>query len=88
MNYTKRVIAGMIIVLALASPAVYGEGDMGSGGKTCPQGQPTCFVGDAETTKTDVATTSLDGDMGSGGLNAVESYVDWLIGSIYARLAW
>lgn len=89
MNYVKKNVVKIMMVLAFACPAVYADGDMGSGGKTCPEGQ-TCLTIDTQTgtTKSEGSTSSLDGDMGSGGLSAGESYMDWLIRSIYERLGW
>ncbi len=35
----------IFLVIALFCSAAFAEGDMGAGGRTCPQGQ-TCLVGD------------------------------------------
>jgi hypothetical protein len=91
-NATKTVLK-MVVLAALLSPAVYADGDMGSGGKTCPEGQETCLTGDMGSgglTSYDVYTTqTLEGDMGSGGLAVnSESYLDTTLRSIYSLFGW
>ena len=38
----------IFLILTLFSSMAFAEGDIGTGGKTCPQGQ-TCFTGDIGT---------------------------------------
>ncbi len=47
-----RYFAPFLLTVVLFSSSAFADGDMGTGGRTCPPGQ-TCFVG--------------DGDMGTGG---------------------
>jgi len=75
MKNTKKNILKAVVLAVLCCPSVFAEGDMGSGGKTCPPGQPTC----------------LTGDMGSGGLtnrSETESYLDSVLESVYWYFEW
>lgn len=59
----------LFLVLSLFTATAFAEGDMGTGGKTCPQGQ-TCITGDMGTggkTCPPGQTCFTEGDMGTGG---------------------
>ena len=83
----KNILKAVVLAALLCSSVFAEEGDMGSGGKTCPQGQQTC----------------LTGDMGSGGLTSSkvethegdsnntsddEGYLDSVLGSVYLYFGW
>ena len=93
MTKTTKNILKAVMVVALLCPAVFAEGDMGSGGKTCPQGT-TCLTGDMGSgglTSYDTATKTSrtpEGDMGSGGLNGGTDYFDELVRSFYEYFDW
>ncbi len=84
MKNTKKNILKAMLLAAVLSTSVFAEGDMGSGGKTCPDGQQTC----------------LTGDMGSGGLTSykaetqesdtgnAENYLDSVLESVYWYFGW
>lgn len=76
MKKMKKTILKAVVVAALLCPSVYADGDMGSGGKTCQNGQPTCLT---------------NGDMGSGGLSSSSdetTYLDSVISTIYDYFDW
>lgn len=66
MKNTKSTILTAAIFVALLCPVAFADGDMGSGGKTCPEGQ-TCFAGD----------TGSAGDVKNP--EGVESFLDWVL---------
>ena len=77
MRSTRNTIITAALLTALFCTSAYADGDMGSGGKTCPEGQQTCLTGDMGSggltsydgpTKTS-QTTMDEGDMGSGGFS-------------------
>ena len=89
MKSKRNTIITAALMAALFCTSAYADGDMGSGGKTCPEGQQTCLTGDMGSggltsydgpTKTE-RTTMDEGDMGSGGFSAgiawFLSYFDW-----------
>ena len=87
MKNTKKNILMAAVLSALLFTSAYADGDMGSGGKTCPQGQ-TCLTSYDVPTK---ATRTPEGDMGSGGLYdgiETETYLDSVLRSIYAYFDW
>lgn len=93
MKSIRKSVLKAIILAALVCPAVY-AGDMGSGGKTCPEGQ-TCLTGDMGsggfTSYDSVTKRGGEGDMGSGGRtanNQGESYLESLLSSIYEYFDW
>lgn len=57
----------LLLVVILFSSAAFAEGEMGTGGRSCPNGQTTCFAGNDEptgdietkTTETDASTDSI-----------------------------
>lgn len=89
MRSKKNTIITAALFTALFCTSAFADGDMGSGGKTCPEGQQTCLTGDMGSggvtsydgpTKTE-RTTIGEGDMGSGGLaDGIAwflTYFDW-----------
>jgi hypothetical protein len=51
----------LVLAVILFSSVAFAEGDMGSGGRTCPNGQTTCLVASEPTQKNeDTSTKSED----------------------------
>lgn len=92
MTKGKKTVLKLMLVVALLCPTAYAEGDMGSGGKTCPEGQQTCLTGDMGSgglTSYDgptKQTRTTEGDMGSGGRS--ESYLEMVFKSIVSYIDW
>lgn len=63
----------LFLVVFLFSSTVFAEGDMGNGGRTCPNGAPTCLVS-AEPSETKETTTDPEDSI----LTSVHEYLDWV----------
>jgi len=62
----------LLLVVILFSSAAFAEGDMGSGGSNCPQGQTTCLVTEEPEETRETTTETKD-----SGLDSVREYLDW-----------
>ena len=82
MKNTKKNILKAVVLTALLCSSVFAEGDMGSGGKTCPQGQQ-CLTGDMGSGG---LTSYKEGDGASASDD--QSYLDSLLGSVYLYFGW
>ena len=60
----------LALVITLFTSAVFAEGDMGAGGRTCPNGQTTCLVS-YEVPQNEETTTDSD-----SLLNTVQDYLN------------
>jgi hypothetical protein len=79
MKNTKNIITTVFLSTAVFCTSAFADGDMGSGGKTCPEGQQTCFTSYDGPVK---SSRLSEGDMGSGGFAAdstAVSYFDWVL---------
>lgn len=69
----------VFLMIALFCSAAFAEGDMGAGGRTCPQGQ-TC-LGAGERTCEEGKTCAADpDDDGDSLLETIQDYLASLIG--------
>lgn len=62
----------LVLVVILFSSVVFADGEMGNGGRTCPNGTTTCFVS-TEPSETKETTTDTEDTI----LNSVQKYLDW-----------
>ncbi len=67
-----KLTVKILLVICLFSSIAFADGEMGSGGKTCPP-QTVCLSdgemgsGGKTAIKTEETVANLDGEMGSGG---------------------
>ena len=84
---TKTNILKAVILTALLSSTVLADGDMGSGGRTCPAGQQTCLTGDMGSGGlTSYKVETHEGDTGSA--SEVQGYLDSVMESVYLYFGW
>ena len=87
MKNTKKNILKAVILTALLSSSVLADGDMGSGGKTCPEGQQTCLTGDMGSGGlTSYKVETQEGDTGSR--SDAQGYLDSVLESVYLYFGW
>ena len=63
----------LALVITLFSSAAFADGDMGTGGRTCPNGQTTCLVY-TEEPQNEETTTETD-----SVLDTVQEYLNSMI---------
>ena len=84
MKNMKSTVAKSLFVIALLCPAVFADGDQGSGGFA---DDGSTVITSESTMEGDQGSGGLTGDQGSGGATAMpceeESYLDSVIDSIY-----